>query len=177
MRPGRGTDADDDVVVRAAEHADVRALHELDLASRTTTSSPAPARADQPDRYRDDLPDVLVAEWGGRVVGMAQLGRPSALVSNRHVWSLHGLDVEPASRHRGIGRRLLDAAMDEAVRRGATRLTLRVLAPNAAARSLYTSAGFVVEGVLVGEFVLDGESVDDVLMARSLEGRAGPTRR
>jgi RimJ/RimL family protein N-acetyltransferase len=67
-----------------------------------------------------------------------------------------------------VGRALVDAAAAEARARGATRLTLRVLGPNAGARDLYESAGFVVEGTLRGEFVLEGELVDDVLMARSL---------
>ena len=41
---------------------------------------------------------------------------------------------------------------------------------NPGARRLYERAGFVVEGVLRGEFVLDGVPVDDVLMARYLAG-------
>jgi len=35
-------------------------------------------------------------------------------------------------------------------------------------RRLYESCGFVVEGVLRGEFHVDGRDVDDVLMARAL---------
>jgi RimJ/RimL family protein N-acetyltransferase len=67
-----------------------------------------------------------------------------------------------------VGRALIDAVAAEARAGGATRLTLRVLGPNAAARRLYESAGFVVEGVQRGEFLLDGEYVDDVLMALDL---------
>ncbi len=47
-------------------------------------------------------------------------------------------------------------------------MTLRVLGHNHAARGLYESAGFVVEGVLRGEFLLDGVYVDDVAMALDL---------
>ncbi|MYV52865.1 GNAT family protein, partial [Streptomyces sp. SID3212] len=53
---------------------------------------------------------------------------------------------------------------------GARRLTLRVLGHNTPARRLYEAEGFAVEGVLPGEFLLDGEYVDDVLMGRSLLG-------
>ena len=67
-----------------------------------------------------------------------------------------------------MGRALLDAAVEEARRRGARRLTLRVLGANVAARRLYERSGFLVEGVLRGEFHLDGQDVDDVLMARAL---------
>ncbi|WP_159059185.1 GNAT family N-acetyltransferase, partial [Streptomyces scabiei] len=63
---------------------------------------------------------------------------------------------------------LLRAVQDEARRRGARRLTLRVLGHNTAARKLYESEGFVVEGVLPEEFLLDGQYVDDVLMGRRL---------
>jgi len=40
-----------------------------------------------------------------------------------------------------------------------------VLSPNVLARQLYESCGFTVEGVLEVEFVIEGEVVDDVLMA------------
>jgi RimJ/RimL family protein N-acetyltransferase len=62
----------------------------------------------------------------------------------------------------------MDAAATEARARGARRLTLRVLAHNEAARRLYDRSGYIVEGVLRGEFRLDGEYVDDVLMALDL---------
>jgi ribosomal protein S18 acetylase RimI-like enzyme len=79
-----------------------------------------------------------------------------------------GLAVDPGMQGRGIGRALLDAAVEEARQRGARRLTLRVLSTNTAARAAYEAAGFEVEGVLRGEFVIDGREVDDVLMAREL---------
>ena len=78
------------------------------------------------------------------------------------------LAVDPAARGRGIGEMLLEAAVAEAARRGARKLTLRVLAGNAPARRLYEWAGFTVEGVLKDEFLIEGRYVDDVLMARFL---------
>ena len=57
---------------------------------------------------------------------------------------------------------------DEARSRGGRKLSLRVLSTNPTAIGLYESEGFVVEGVLRGEFVLEGREVDDVLMARWL---------
>ena len=47
--------------------------------------------------------------------------------------------------------------------------SLRVLGENDAARRLYERAGYEVEGVLRGEFHLDGRDVDDVLMARPVD--------
>ncbi len=43
-----------------------------------------------------------------------------------------------------------------------------MLAPNTEARRLYARCGFTQEGVLVGEVRLDGELIDDLLMARWL---------
>lgn len=48
------------------------------------------------------------------------------------------------------------------------RITLRVLGHNEPARALYEAEGFAVEGVLPGEFWLDGRYADDVMMGRSL---------
>lgn len=69
---------------------------------------------------------------------------------------------------------LVAAAVDEARRRGARKVSLRVLAPNARARSLYEACGFLVEGVLHHEFRLNDKYVDDLYMARYLDD-AGAT--
>jgi ribosomal protein S18 acetylase RimI-like enzyme len=113
-------------------------------------------------------PDVLVAVVDGEIAGYVTLKPATELQASDHVLHVAGLAVAEAARRRGVGRALMDAAVDEARRRGARRLTLRVLAPNLAARTLYERSGFVVEGVLRGEFHLDGEDVDDMLMARAL---------
>lgn len=111
---------------------------------------------------------MWVAVIEGEVVGYVELGPALPLASNRHVVEVKGLAVDPTHQGRGIGRLLLQAAFEAALERGARRLTLRVLAPNATARALYGSCGLVVEGVLREEFWLDGAYVDDVLMALDL---------
>ncbi|MET7382568.1 GNAT family N-acetyltransferase [Streptomyces sp. NPDC005526] len=111
----------------------------------------------------------LVAELGGTLVGYIRLGFPTPLASNAHVRQIQGLAVAEEARGAGVGRALLRAAQQEARRQGARRITLRVLGHNTPARALYASEGFVVEGVLPQEFLIDGEYVDDVLMGRSLE--------
>ncbi|MFE9094382.1 GNAT family N-acetyltransferase [Streptomyces sp. NPDC007264] len=112
--------------------------------------------------------DHLVAELGGAVVGYIRLGLPTSLECNSHVRQIQGLAVAEEARGAGVGRALLRAVQDEARRRGARRITLRVLGHNTAARALYESEGFVVEGTLPEEFLLDGEYVDDVFMGRPL---------
>lgn len=102
------------------------------------------------------------------VVGYLRLVPPTSLPAHAHVRQIQGLAVDERVRGRGIARALLDAACDRAREEGAVRLTLRVLGHNAAARRLYETAGFMVEGVLPGEFRLEGAYVDDILMGRRL---------
>ncbi|MER5445565.1 GNAT family N-acetyltransferase [Streptomyces sp. NPDC002766] len=112
--------------------------------------------------------DHLVAELDGTVVGYVRLAYPTPLACNSHVRQIQGLVVAEEARGAGVGRALLRAVREEARRQGARRLTLRVLGHNAPARKLYETEGFVVEGVLPGEFLLEGAYVDDVLMGCSL---------
>ncbi|WP_369237711.1 N-acetyltransferase family protein [Streptomyces sp. R21] len=112
--------------------------------------------------------DHLVAEIDGELVGYIKLGYPTSLACNTHVRQIQGLVVADAARGTGVGRALLRAVQERARRLGARRITLRVLGHNAPARKLYESEGFVVEGILPEEFLLEGEYVDDVLMGRFL---------
>ncbi|QIS09368.1 GNAT family N-acetyltransferase [Nocardia arthritidis] len=110
----------------------------------------------------------LIAEFDGQSVGYVRLVQPIPVASVAHVRQIQGLAVETHVRGRGIGGALLEAAVAETRRQGANRLTLRVLATNTNARRLYERMGFVVEGVLRGEFHIDGAYVDDILMARGV---------
>jgi ribosomal protein S18 acetylase RimI-like enzyme len=159
------------IAIRPAAASDEAELTQVDLESWSHLSSPS--RRPGPtwtffanDRIQPE--DVLVAVVDGEVAGYVQLARATPLEASDHVRMISGIAVAAGQRRRGVGRALVDAAAAEATARGATRLTLRVLGPNSGARDLYESAGFVVEGTLRGEFILDGELVDDILMARSL---------
>jgi len=159
------------IEVRAARPGDERALATLDRATWSTLTSPAPPPAELDWSFfneKVELRDVLVAVVDGDVAGYVRLNHPFPIESSRHVLHITGIAVDPAFQRRGVGSTLMDAAASEARARGARRLTLRVLAPNTAARRLYERSGFVVEGVLRGEFYLDDEYVDDVLMALDL---------
>jgi len=141
----------------------------LDREAWTPFSSPGPL--DEAASFFDERTsheDVLVAVLDGEVAGYVRLNRASRFHSSDHVLTVNGIAVDPARQGRGVGRALIDAAIAEARRRHARRLTLRVFSPNERARRLYESAGFVVEGVLREEFFLDGRYVDDILMARVL---------
>lgn len=83
---------------------------------------------------------LLVAERAGRVIGHAVAWFAA------EEGELADLAVGPAERRQGIGRRLLAAVLEVAARRGAARLFLQVRVSNAAARRLYSAAGFRLVG-------------------------------
>lgn len=153
--------------IRPSDPQDELALAGIDLATWSPDVTPAPAREPGAARFFKEgvrPEDVLVAETEGGVVGYVLLQQTIPLPSHSHVLDVNGLAVDPAYQGQGVGRRLVDAAKQEARRRGVRKLSLRVLAPNASARRLYESCGFTVEGVLRAEFMLEGQLVDDVLM-------------
>lgn len=159
------------ITIRPAEPADDGAIVAVDDRTWTTLTSPAPKPEGPRSHFeRHPVEDVLVAVLDGRVVGYVQIHNLHGDVpSHRHAIEINGLAVHPDATGRGVGGQLVEAAVAEAVRRGARKVSLRVLGPNAAARRLYARCGFREEGVLREEFLLDGVYVDDVLMARFVD--------
>ncbi|GAA2741360.1 GNAT family N-acetyltransferase [Kitasatospora cinereorecta] len=156
--------------VRTAVEADEPVLRHIDRTTWSTLSSvgPAPA-ADVPFFDERHTPEqYLVAELDGRPVGYIRQVPPTGLASNAHIRQIQGLAVMPEARGRGVGEALIEAACEVARTAGARRMTLRVLGHNAPARRLYERRGFTVDGILPGEFLLDGAYVDDIWMGRGL---------
>ena len=95
----------------------------------------------------------LLDVWGGERADMRHLGRI-------------GLSVARNLRGHGIGRRLLDAAIDQArAWPGFCRLELECVPWNAPAIRLYESLGFAHEGRRVKGVNLRGTPEDMLLMA------------
>ena len=74
--------------------------------------------------------------------GMAELRFRPSLMSGALDAYLEELYVTPARRGRGLGRALLEAAMETARGQGATHMDLGTSEDDTAARALYESAGF-----------------------------------
>lgn len=96
-----------------------------------------------------------VARVGGEVVGYGGL---MVSCEDGHVTTLA---VDPAWHRRTIGTRLLLTLAGEAIRRGATSLTLEVRVSNAAAQELYRRFGFSPAGIRKNYYV---ETNEDALV-------------
>jgi RimJ/RimL family protein N-acetyltransferase len=113
---------------------------------------------------------VFVAVEGPTVVGRLSLARDPHPAS-RHVADL-GLIVAEPYRRRGIGRALLQAAIEWARENGVRKLELHVFTWNEPALRLYAAVGFRREGLRRGHYLREGEYVDAVLMALDVEAPA-----
>ncbi|MER7753447.1 GNAT family N-acetyltransferase [Kitasatospora sp. NPDC097643] len=162
----------DDLIIRSARPEDEREFAALERATWTPLAdvSPQPTEDKAVFDERHTPEQYLLAVLDGRIVGYVRQVPATPLASNRHVRQIQGLAVDGTVRGRGIGRRLVEAACDAARAEGARKISLRVLGWNAPARRLYEACGFVVEGSLAEEFLIDGSYVDDVWMARTLHG-------
>jgi len=86
---------------------------------------------------------VLLAEDGGSALGFIQMYPTFSSLRAARTFVLYDLFVDPAARQRGVGRQLLQAAADEARKRGAVSLVLSTARTNVAAQRLYESLGWV----------------------------------
>ncbi|MFL1404057.1 ribosomal protein S18-alanine N-acetyltransferase [Marinobacter sp. M1N3S26] len=111
---------------------------------------------------------ILGIEREGRLEGYGVL---AVLHDEAH---LLNLCVRPASRGRGLARKLLRVLLRGASEQGLQRVVLEVRVSNQVARGLYLSEGFQVVGKRPGYYP-DGVAREDALvMALGLAGPANP---
>jgi RimJ/RimL family protein N-acetyltransferase len=107
---------------------------------------------------------VLVAEAASVVVGNLNIQKHSYGVCEL------GMFVADGWRGRGVGRRLLEAAIAWARAAGAHKISLQLWPDNAAAEALYRSCGFQREGYLRRHYLrADGERRDALIMGLLLD--------
>jgi ribosomal protein S18 acetylase RimI-like enzyme len=133
-----------DPTVRQATAADAaevaRLLHDFD----TEYDEPVPEVAVLAERYAELLEgeEVTVLLVGNGPDGFAQLRfRPSVYAQALDAY-LEELYVVPPLRGQGLGRALLEAAMEAAREAGAVHIDLGTSETDTAARALYDKAGF-----------------------------------
>jgi RimJ/RimL family protein N-acetyltransferase len=161
------------IVVRRAEPGDAAALVRLaeDVAAeegRWILATEGWRSVSDERRYLKSVhrhPDavVFVAEDDGDVVGRLSLSRDPHPAS-RHVADL-GLMVAARHRRRGIGKRLLEEAVEWSRRTGVSKLELHVFPWNEPALKLYESFGFEHEGYRKRQYAREDGFVDAILMA------------
>ncbi|NIE68019.1 N-acetyltransferase [Burkholderia sp. Ax-1719] len=82
------------------------------------------------------------------------------------VW---GVFVDPAYRRTGIGRRLMESAIERAKASGVEQLQLSVCAQNPRAQTLYLSLGFVIYGREMRAMKIGDAYFDEDLMVLMLD--------
>jgi GNAT superfamily N-acetyltransferase len=105
-------------VIRPATPDDAPALTALDRAIWSYEHTPTELR-EQPL----ETAGVLVDERDGQIVGYTKLAALSPLPSVAHAREIRALAVADGFRRQGVGRGLIAAALEEARRQGATKVT------------------------------------------------------
>jgi RimJ/RimL family protein N-acetyltransferase len=156
-----------DGVIRAATAADVSALSTLaretwsDAFGQSLAADDVAAHLEKnlsPESFARYLADdvVLVAELGGRVVGYAHLSPGE----------LRRLYVRRELQGRGIGARLMRAALEQPCLRDAASVSLDVWRENLGAQRFYGRFGFEVTGERRFQVASGAETTPDLVMTR-----------
>ncbi len=115
---------------------------------------------------REDAPAFFAVD-GPRVVGFIDIV-PQEREGIRHRGQL-GMGIHADYRGRGIGTRLMEAALAKARAAGLIRVDLGVYVSNPAAMALYAKFGFIEEGRIVKGRYLDGRFDDIIQMGLIFE--------
>jgi ribosomal protein S18 acetylase RimI-like enzyme len=109
--------------------------------------------------------ETVVAEEGGTVLGVCSFG-PRRQPAGDGVGEVYALHVRPDMRRFGLGKLLLDHAVQRLTARGFVNCVLWVLRDNANARRFYEAQGWAFTGE---EFVENrsGYAIPEVRYARS----------
>lgn len=95
----------------------------------------------------DGSPITFVAEREEHVVGFCALGVPSRDEdANERTAEVGAIYVDPSTWRAGVGRALMDAALDELRESDWREVTLWVFAENTGARAFYAHYGFQPDG-------------------------------
>ena len=159
--------------IRRAEPRDAAALAALfgDEAMLPFTTVPAFTSVGFWDKRLAEYADAsclpLLAVAGDNVTGLLLLRGYPNHIRRKHCSSIDLLAVRVNCRRKGIGRRLVNAAIAAADRwLQMRRIDVAVDAQSAALKGFYASFGFVEEGVKRCEIVHAGRYVDSTVMSR-----------
>jgi phosphinothricin acetyltransferase len=122
-------------------------------------------------RARTDRYPAVVVEDHRNVLGFAWTSeyRPRAAYAGVAEFAIY---VIPPARGQGVGRLALGELVNEAERRGFTKLVSRIFPENVASRGLCAALGFREVGVYRRHGQLDGRWMDCVIVERLLGAAA-----
>ena len=131
-------------MVRRAERSDADAIGRLLDDFNREFDEPTPGATALAERVRQllDAGDTVILLGGGRPDGLAVLRFRLSIWLEGLECYLAELYVVPDRRGQGLGRALMEAAMDVARAEGATYMELGAGEDDVAARTLYESLGF-----------------------------------
>lgn len=159
-------------VLRDAHENDAKAIRNIvnSVASEKWYIGPESSREDWDKTIReikDRKGRVIVAEVDGKTVGMAYLVG-GKFEKDRHVAFL-GITILKESRRMGIGTAMMEQLVKWAKSQGELeKISLRVFSSNAPAINLYRKFGFEVEGISKRQYKIEGQYVDETIMAKFL---------
>ena len=129
------------VSIRLYQPSDARAFHDLNLAWLTAFFS-----VEAKDEATLSDPDAVILRPGGQILMADFAGKTVGCVAllplGSGAYEVAKMAVMPDVQGRGVGRRLLEAAIDWAKSRGARRLYLESNTRLTPALRLYESVGF-----------------------------------
>ncbi|HEY6636179.1 MAG TPA: GNAT family N-acetyltransferase [Solirubrobacterales bacterium] len=143
--PSRQPDAASDPRVRRATPGDAPAVARLLFDFQAEYDEPSPGVEMLEERYGELIrnKEMIVLLVGDGPDGFAQLRfRPWVYSAGLHSY-LEELYVAPKLRGNGLGRALLEAAIETARAEGAEQMELGTSEDDVAARRLYESLGFI----------------------------------
>jgi L-amino acid N-acyltransferase YncA/protein-tyrosine-phosphatase len=158
------------ITTRRATKTDAEAIARIynqGIEDRIATFETRPRTAEDVAGWFDGVHPAVVAEDGGRIVGFASTSsyRPRECYAKIAEFSVY---VARDQRGRGVGRRALEALIEESRKAGLHKLVSRIFPENVASRAACRAAGFREVGVYTAHGQLEGAWKDCVIVERLL---------
>jgi thioredoxin type arsenate reductase len=156
------------ITTRQATKADAEAIARIyneGIEDRIATFETRPRTAEDVARWFDGVHPAVVAEEGGRIVGFASTSsyRPRECYAKIAEFSVY---VARDHRGRGVGRRALEALIEESAAAGLHKLVSRIFPENVSSRAACRSVGFREVGIYKAHGQLEGVWKDCVIVER-----------
>lgn len=163
--------------IRIAEPSDAKELSALAITTYTAAFGDSMPRSDLEERTSLNLSPaafsiilsndvVVVAQSSRGLIGFVQFGRAAASSESGAQAELRRLYVLASHQNRGVGSRLMEAALAHPLLAGAQSVVLDVWQENVAAQRFYGRYGFRVVGEREFELASGAPTTPDLVMVR-----------